>query len=94
MSGASDCGGDSMMQSRAAWRSVSGCPVTGSLVLRGSIGPLVTLCAAHKQQAPTLVPVYKHIIISLPPPRSRCSPACFVMIQVPSDLLSHLVIVY
>ena len=38
--------------------------------------------------------VYNHIIISLPPPRSRCSPACLVMIQVPSDLLPHLVIVY
>ena len=38
-----------MMLSRAALRSAlrtvsgSGCPVTGSLVLRGSIGPLVTL---------------------------------------------------
>ena len=31
------------MLSRAALRSVSGCPVTGSLVLRGSIGPAVTL---------------------------------------------------
>ena len=31
------------MLSRAAFRSVSGCPVTGSLVLRGSIGPAVTL---------------------------------------------------
>ena len=31
------------MSLRAALRSVSGCPVTGSLVLRGSIGPAVTL---------------------------------------------------
>ena len=31
------------MLSRAALRSVSGCPVTGSRVLRGSIGPAVTL---------------------------------------------------
>ena len=40
----SECSGDSMMLSRAALRSVlSECPVTGSLVLRGSIGPLMTL---------------------------------------------------
>ena len=32
-----------MMLSRAALRSLSGCPVTGSLVLCGSIGPPVTL---------------------------------------------------
>ena len=31
------------MLSRAALRSVSGCPVTGSLVFRGSIGPALTL---------------------------------------------------
>ena len=32
-----------MMLSRATLMSVSGCPVTGSLVFRGSIGPAVTL---------------------------------------------------
>ena len=32
-----------MILSRAALTSPSGCPVTGSLALRGSIGPVVTL---------------------------------------------------
>ena len=39
----SGCGGDSIMLSRATVRSVSGCPVTGSLVFHGSIGPALTL---------------------------------------------------